>query len=280
VNTSRIPFSKCFPLLAQLRPSKRLGQNFLFDPLLLEKIAKCALPLISKTVIEIGPGPCGLTKAIVDFCSPDRLICIEKDKSFMTLHNDFLQNYSNKVEIIYDDALNIRPQALANHSLTIIANLPYSISTKLLSKWLLDLQGIDKMVLMFQKEVAERIVAKCGTKSYGRLSVFSQLLCKSESLFDISNKAFYPSPKVTSTIVKLVPQNTFFPARDIEKLQKLIALCFQQRRKMLHSILRKRYKSTVIQAALQRCEIAGTDRPEIITPEQFLQLSQELDRFR
>jgi 16S rRNA (adenine1518-N6/adenine1519-N6)-dimethyltransferase len=265
-----------YRLCADRGRSKRLGQHFLFDRGILEKIARCALPLADNgVVIEIGPGPCGLTGAILDICNPDRIYCIEKDCSLESMHADFAREYQKNIEFIYNDALTIRPQSLTDSNFTIISNLPYNVGTKLLTNWLLDLQGVDQMILMFQKEVADRICSEVGTKSYGRLSIISQLLCRVEKLFDVSNRAFYPSPKVTSTVVKLVPRKEII-VKNIAGLQNLTDLCFKQRRKMMHGILKMRYREEEVKASLLACEIDESARPETLSPAKFVELADNL----
>ncbi|MDR2598555.1 MAG: 16S rRNA (adenine(1518)-N(6)/adenine(1519)-N(6))-dimethyltransferase RsmA [Holosporales bacterium] len=263
-----------------LTHSKRLGQHFLFDRGILERIARCAMPLSEdRIVIEVGPGPCGLTAAILEICKPRRLYCVEKDVSFEKLHRDFAADHPGKLEFIYGDALDIRPQSLtSNQNFSIIANLPYNVGTKLLTNWILDPVGIGKMTLMFQKEVANRINAAIGTKAYGRLSVISQLFCEIERLFDVPAGAFYPMPKVDSTVINLVPKRTELTTDDINRLQNLTENCFQKRRKMIHTILKSKYPEPVIKETLAQCNITPTMRPEEITPSQFLRLVRHIFR--
>ena len=264
---------KKYGLLDNKKHSKSLGQHFLCDESLLRKIASCALPLENSDVVEIGPGPGGLTRGIINFIGKGSIYCIEKDSSLKPVHDNLLKNSNAHLNFIYGDALVIKPQTLTSKNITIISNLPYNVGTQILINWLADLSNIDKMVLMFQKEVAERICAKPGTKDYGRLSVISQLLCETEKVFDISNAAFFPPPKVISTVIKLTPKNIVI--KNILNLEKLTALCFQHRRKTIFSILKKTYPND-LEKTLNSCDIDKMSRPETISPEKFLKLSEKL----
>lgn len=262
---------KKYGLLTDKKHSKKLGQNFLCDSSLLAKIAKQALPLNDEDIIEIGPGPGGLTREIIKMASPSTTVyCIEKDRELEEVHKNIFEHTNANIRFIYEDALKIKPQDLTGNNIAIIANLPYNVGTRLLLNWLSDLSRISKLVLMFQKEVAERICAKAGTKAYGRLSVVTQLLCNYEKCFDVSKAAFTPAPKVDSTVIKLTPKKD--RPKNIDVLENLTSICFQQRRKTIMSILKKKYPKN-IEKALEICNIRQSSRPEEISPEQFLQLS-------
>ncbi|MDR2667299.1 MAG: 16S rRNA (adenine(1518)-N(6)/adenine(1519)-N(6))-dimethyltransferase RsmA [Holosporales bacterium] len=262
---------KKYGLLNDKKRSKSLGQHFLCDESLLRRIVACALPLGDNDIVEVGPGPCGLTRAIMDVAGDRHIFCIEKDPLLRQFHENIFSKSAPNINFIYEDALHIKPQSLTNRDVTIISNLPYNVGTKILLNWLLDLNKINKMVLMFQKEVADRICAKVGTKEYGRLSIISQLLCKTEKMFNVSNSAFYPHPQVTSTVVKLIPK--MVTIKDIKALERFTAICFSQRRKTIYSILKTHYKYNV-EETLNSCDIQKMSRPENITPEKFLELSQ------
>jgi 16S rRNA (adenine1518-N6/adenine1519-N6)-dimethyltransferase len=178
---------------------------------------------------------------------------------------------------MYKDALNVNLSDLTDKKIVIISNLPYNIGTPLLLKWLKEIQRVDRMVLMFQKEVADRIVSEPGSKSYGRLSVISQNLCVVEKMFDVSSKAFYPPPKVTSTVIKLTPkQKANF---EIEKLERLTAICFGQRRKTIFSSMRQHFPLEVLTRALNDCHIEKTIRSEVLQPAKFLDLLEKLHEY-
>ena len=264
-----------YHLLKNKQRAKSLGQHFLCDASLLQKIALCAAPYGKCDIVEIGPGPCGLTRAILGLCD-NTVFCIEKDEELEQLHMNIQKVFHERLTFVYADALGVKLQTITSNPIIIIANLPYNVGTQILLRWLGDLGAIQKMVLMFQKEVAERICAKVGTKEYGRLSIMAQLLCECEQLFDISSKAFYPAPKVESMLIKLTPKNLI----DIEQVKivdKLANLCFQQRRKTISSVLKKHYDKLTIESALNFCEIDQMARPETISPQKFLSLSAKLE---
>ncbi|MDR0744428.1 MAG: 16S rRNA (adenine(1518)-N(6)/adenine(1519)-N(6))-dimethyltransferase RsmA [Holosporales bacterium] len=261
-----------YDLLGNKSRAKAFGQHFLCDLSLLRKIALCAAPYDDCDIIEIGPGPCGLTRAILELSKENnKVYCIEKDKNLENVHKNIVRNYNNLV-FIYADALLINIHELTKKDIIIISNLPYNVSTQLLVNWLLNIKNMKKMILTFQKEVAQRICAPINTKLYGRLSIISQLLCHTEKLFDISNKAFYPPPKVLSSVVKLTPLNVNIT--NINELEKLIAICFQQRRKTIFSILKSKYEN--IEEILRKCNIDKLSRPENISPGAFLELAIHL----
>jgi 16S rRNA (adenine1518-N6/adenine1519-N6)-dimethyltransferase len=243
---------------------------------LLRKIVRVALPLEGCDVVEIGPGPGGLTLAISEFIGDGKIFAIEKDASLATLHERLLGAVGSNLEFVYADALRVNPSDFTDNDVTIIANLPYNIGTRLLVNWLLNLGRIKKLVLLFQQEVAERICAHPGTKRYGALSVLSQVVCHVEKVFDVSNKAFYPSPKVMSSVVKLTPMATLPDATSLAGLQKLVFRLFQSRRKTMYNSLRKHCEQNDIDAVLLACEIEKTARPETLPPEVFVKLSRLL----
>jgi len=258
-----------------LETKKSLGQHFLTDANLLDKIVRYAGNLTDKTVLEIGPGPGGLTRSILA-SKAKKVIAIEKDKRCIDALN-MLKNYEGKrLEIIEADALTINLNDITdNNRICLISNLPYNISTQLLINWLDQIENIESMTLMFQKEVASRIIAPPGSKTYGRLSVLCQWLCKTEKLFDISPKAFTPPPKVVSTIVSLLPyEKPLYEARR-ESLEKLCKAAFGQRRKTLRTSLKQISKSP--EDLLKRAGIDPSLRPEVLDIAQFCTLSRELD---
>ncbi len=224
-----------------LAARKSLGQNFLFDLNLTRRIARAAGPLEDFTVIEVGPGPGGLTRALL-LEGACRVIAIERDDRALAALEDIAAAYPGRLTVIAGDALDVDyAQLAAGQPTKIIANLPYNIATPLLTGWL---GGAGwppfyaSLTLMFQKEVAERIVAAPGGKDYGRLSVLCQYRCEARKLFDVNRAAFTPPPKVTSSIVQLVPILAPRPACRIEDLSRVTAAAFGQRRKMLRSSLK------------------------------------------
>ena len=253
--------------------AKSFGQHFLCDGTLLTKIVSCALPLGESDILEIGPGPCGLTRAILNFAYGRQIVCIEKDQKLKPLHDNLLKYSGANLRFIYDDALNVSLNDLDIDKITVISNLPYNVGTKILLHLLKDLDKIQSMVLMFQKEVAERICASPGSKDYGRLSVISQVLCHCEKCFDVSNRAFFPPPDVQSSVIKLTPKIN--RPHDIKNLEKLTAICFQHRRKAIYTILKKAIPG-FSQNILDSCGIEQNTRPEQISVNKFLNLSNLL----
>ena len=209
-----------------LRAKKSLGQHFLHDKNIADRIARAA-NVNSCNVVEIGPGPGSLTKSI------------EKDSRCLKELADLAAKYHDRLVLIEGDALDFNLSKIKDNKLKIVSNLPYNISVPLLIKYLQQINHISQMTLMFQKEVAERIVASPGCKEYGRLSVRAQWLCKCELLFHLKPGAFWPPPKVTSSIVKLTPYpKPLFNAKSIF-LDRVVSAGFGQRRKMLRSSLKK-----------------------------------------
>ncbi len=224
-----------------LAARKALGQNFLFDLNLTRRIARAAGPLTDHTVIEVGPGPGGLTRALL-MEGASHVIAIERDERALAALEEISAAYPARLTITAGDALDTDYEQLAaGRPVKIVANLPYNIATPLLVGWL---SGgtwppfYASLTLMFQKEVAERIVAAAGGKDYGRLSVLSQYRCEARKLFDVNRSAFTPPPNVTSSIVQLVPILAPKPVCGIEDLSRVTAAAFGQRRKMLRSSLK------------------------------------------
>lgn len=221
-----------------LLAKKNLGQNFLLNMDVVRRVARAAGNLQGQTVIEIGPGPGGLTRALLE-AGAAYVIAIERDLRCLPALDELCETYPGKLEVIHEDALKIKPQALTNAPFKIIANLPYNIGTELLIRWLDDLTNVQSFTLMFQKEVALRIVAKPNTKDYGRLAILCQYLMETSKVFDLPPGAFTPPPKVTSSVVHLVPKGLTEEALNlIPYLSRVTQLAFGQRRKMLRSSLK------------------------------------------
>jgi 16S rRNA (adenine1518-N6/adenine1519-N6)-dimethyltransferase len=255
-----------------LRAEKSLGQNFLLDLNLTGRIARCPGKLDGEIVLEIGPGPGGLTRAILE-TGAKSLLAIEKDTRCLDALADVSNAYDNRLTVLNEDALKIDEADLLSGKAHIIANLPYNVATPLLIKWLKKRHLFKSMTLMFQKEVADRIIATPRTKAYGRLSILSQWLCDVSKQFDISPKAFTPPPKVTSTVVKLVPrEQVLFPA-DPAILEKIVAKAFGQRRKMLRASM-KGFDQKNAEEMLEKAEITPTCRAEELTVEEFCRLAE------
>ncbi len=224
-----------------LSARKSLGQNFLLDLNLTRRIARTAGPLEGFTIIEVGPGPGGLTRALL-MEGADRVVAVERDERALPALADISTAWPGKLTVINGDALTTDWQSIAGESrVKIVANLPYNIATPLLTGWLTEHPWPPfwlSLTLMFQKEVAHRICADVGDNAYGRLSVISQWRCDAIKMFDVSPKAFTPPPKVTSSIVHLTPRNEPVADCDVAVLEKVTAAAFGQRRKMLRSSLK------------------------------------------
>jgi 16S rRNA (adenine1518-N6/adenine1519-N6)-dimethyltransferase len=255
-----------------LDAKKSLGQNFLFDLNLTQKIARTAGPLDGVTVIDVGPGPGGLTRAILSL-GAKKVIAVERDSRCLPALAEIEAHYPGRLEVIEGDALKTDFEALvpAGEPVRIIANLPYNVGTQLLVNWLLPKQWPPfwlSMTLMFQKEVGQRIVAEDGDNHYGRLGVLAGWRTVAEMAFDVPPQAFSPPPKVTSTVVHLLPKDKPLPC-DVAKLEKVTEAAFGQRRKML----RQSVKSLGGETLLEKAGIDPTRRAETLSVEEFVTLA-------
>lgn len=258
-----------------LDAKKSLGQNFLFDLNLTQKIARTAGPLDGVTVFEVGPGPGGLTRAILSL-GAKKVIAVERDSRCLPALAEIADHYPGRLEVIEGDALKTDFESLVpkGEPVRIIANLPYNVGTQLLVNWLLPKEWPPfwlSMTLMFQKEVGQRIVAEEGDNHYGRLGVLSGWRTVAEMAFDVPPQAFSPPPKVTSTVVHLLPKEKPLPC-DVAKLEKVTEAAFGQRRKML----RQSVKSIGGEALLEKAGIDPTRRAETLSVEEFVRLANSL----
>ncbi len=263
-----------------LSAKKSLGQNFLFDLNLTRKIARSAAPLEQHIIIEVGSGPGGLTRALLAE-GAKHVIAIERDDRAIAALQEVAAAYPEKLTIIAGDALEQDWQKLVSGPTKIIANLPYNIATPLLIGWLSSEPWppwFASLTLMFQKEVAERIVAKPGVSTYGRLSVLCQWRCQTAKLFDVNRSAFTPAPKVTSSIVHLQPRPIPAPHCNLKSLEHITAAAFGQRRKMLRSSLKSVFADPSM--TLTSLDIDPQDRAEQLTVNQFIKLAHELEKTR
>ena len=259
-----------------LDAKKSLGQNFLFDLNLTGRIARAAMPL-DGTVIEIGPGPGGLTRALL-MAGAEKVIAIEKDRRAIEALGSLVIAAEGRLEIIEGDALEVDIKTLgeAGKRRQIVANLPYNIATGLLLNWLDDLDHLDAMTLMFQREVGQRITAEVGGAAYGRLAVMAQWLCQVRSVFDIPPQAFVPPPKVTSSVVQLIPREQPLANADKTCLEDVTRALFGQRRKMLRSSI----KTLKIEGLLDGLALSGNERPERLHIEDFCAIAEALRQSR
>ena len=260
-----------------LSARKSLGQHFLLDPNLTGRIARAAGDLTGASVIEVGPGPGGLTRALLE-TDAAQVIAIEKDRRCLAALEELREHDPDRLSLVAGDALEVDPGKLGTPPRHIVANLPYNIATKLLTQWLTahaEAPGtITSMTLMFQKEVSQRLTASPRSKAYGRLSILIQWLAEVAGLFDVPAQAFVPPPKVTSTVVSIRPRTRpLHPAR-LADLERVTAAAFGQRRKMLRQSLKA--LTPDVAALLGQAGIAETARAEELDVGQFCSLARIL----
>jgi len=252
---------------------KSLGQNFLLDLNLTYKIARAGVPLKGQVVLEIGAGPGGLTRALLDE-GAGHVIAVETDRRCVAALEELVAYAEGRLTLVVADALELDEYSLSPQPSRIVSNLPYNISTPLLFKWLDRLDLFQNMTLMFQKEVAERIVAQPGSKAYGRLSVMVQWLCVANASFELPARAFIPAPKVTSTVLNLQSRPAPIAPANKEKLEAVVAATFGQRRKMLRGSLKQITDQPEL--LLRLANLDPTLRPEELSIAQFCALAEAL----
>jgi 16S rRNA (adenine1518-N6/adenine1519-N6)-dimethyltransferase len=251
-----------------------LGQNFILDLNLTRRIARAAGRLDRGTVIEIGPGPGGLTRALLAEGAA-HVVAIERDPRCLAALAELAAAFPGRVEIIAGDALELDPAALTPPPRRIVANLPYNIATALLLRWLDRIGDYDSLTLMFQREVAERLVASPRSPAYGRLSVIVQWLSLPKILFDVPPAAFVPAPKVTSSVVSLMPRPAPLAAAEKATLERITAAAFGQRRKMLRASLKT--LGVVVEPLLAAAGVTPTARAEELSVAEFCALARALE---
>ena len=262
----------------KISAKKSLGQNFLLDLNLTSKIARYASNLEQSDVLEIGPGPGGLTRSLLNE-GARKVVAIEKDTRCIAALEEVQTQFAGKLKIVQGDALSTEVRQYLTHPVQIIANLPYNIGTELLVRWLNSTTWPSfwqSMTLMFQKEVANRIVASPGSKAYGRLSVMAQWRCNTKIAFNIPATAFTPPPKVESSIVHFEAlKEPRFPA-EVNKLEFVVSKAFNQRRKMLRGALKGHFKN--VEEGLLAIGVVPTKRAENVTIQEFCLMAQILVR--
>jgi len=276
---SEILTTKEFVEKYELMAKKALGQNFLLDANITDKIVRLSLEnqgikdLSQESVVEVGPGPGGLTQAVLRK-NPKKFSVIEMDERCLNILKE-IKEYYKQLEIISGDALKFAwdEKAKVDGKFHVVSNLPYNISVVLLTGWLYKIENIKSLTLMFQKEVADRITADIGCKDYGRISVISQLQCEVIKLFDLSPTCFVPAPKIWSSVLLFVPKKEALDESILDKVSKLTELAFGQRRKMIRQSLKS---INGILEILEELGIEPTLRAENLTPYQYLDIAKRL----
>jgi len=259
-----------------LSAKKSMGQNFLLDLNLTAKIARLASDLTGCDVLEIGPGPGGLTRGLLAE-GARRVVAVEKDARCMAALAEIAAVYPGRLHIINGDALEIDVAAHLTPPIRVVANLPYNIGTELLVRWLTPPEWPpfwQSLTLMFQREVAHRIVARPGTKAYGRLAILAQWRCEARIVMELSPEAFTPPPKVSSAVVHLVARHVPLYPADAQTLSRVVAAAFNQRRKMLRSALKG--VAPDIEGRILAAGLRPTDRAEQISVEGFCALARQV----
>ena len=259
-----------------IKAKKSLGQNFLIDQEVLELIVD-TVDIFNKEVLEIGPGSGNLTAHILRK-KPKRVIVVEKDNDLSLLLKEKL---NDEITIINDDILNISEDKISNEKLTVFGNLPYNISTEILSKWIININKkfwFNSLVLMFQKEVANRIIADSNTSNYGRLSILSKWKLDIVKVIDIKPQSFFPRPKIDSSLLVFTPKLNFFKLENAKNLEMLTRVFFSQRRKMLKKPFNKIFKNP--KETSQKFNIDLNLRPQNLEPEIYYKLVKEYEELR
>jgi len=256
-----------------IKPKKNLGQNFLTDRNILEKVIN-STSIEGKNILEVGPGTGNLTSLILQK-NPKKFFVVEKDNY---LANKLKNNFKEKLIIINDDILQINEKSLLEEKLTVFGNLPYNISTEILTKWILNLQDtfwFDHLILMFQKEVANRIIAKFNTPVYGRLSILTHWKLDVEKICDIKPESFYPIPKVDSSLLFFTPKTNFFVLKNSKNLEKITRIFFNHRRKMLKKPFNQLFNGN--QKILDKLKINLSLRPQNLDFDTYYKLTKEYE---
>ena len=259
-----------------IKAKKSLGQNFLTDRTVLEKIVN-ATEIKNKTILEVGPGTGNLTSFILKN-DPKKVFVVEKDRDLCKILKD---TFNDQVTIINDDILNINENLLFNENVTVFGNLPYNISTQILGKWIINLKDnfwFDHLVLMFQKEVADRIIAKFNTSSYGRLSILSNWKLNIRKICDIKPVSFSPKPKIESTLLIFSPKQDYYKIKDPKNLEKITRIFFNHRRKMLKKPFNQLFNGN--KKVLEKLKLDLNLRPQNLTFETYYKLADEYEILR
>ena len=259
-----------------IKAKKSLGQNFLIDRNILKIISEVT-SIKDKIVLEIGPGTGNLTSFILKK-KPKKFIVIEKDND---LASNIAEIFKDQLNIINDDVLNVDENSLASEKITVFGNLPYNISTEILSRWIINLKNdfwFDRLVLMFQKEVADRIIAKFNSSYYGRLTILSNWKLNIEKICDIKPESFSPRPKIESSLLVFSPKENFFKINDPKNLEKITRVFFNHRRKMIKKPYNQLFNGN--QKVLDKLKIDLSLRPQNLNFETYYKLTNEFENLR
>ena len=259
-----------------IKAKKSLGQNFLTDTDILEKIVNTTV-IKGKNILEVGPGTGNLTSFIIKN-NPKKFFVIEKDDN---LAKNLSETFNDQLTIINDDILNIDENLLFKENITVFGKLPYNISTEILSKWIINLKDdpwFDFLILMFQKEVADRIIAKFNTSKYGRLSILSNWKLNIKKILDIKPESFFPKPKIDSTLLLFTPKNNFFRLKDPKNLEKITRIFFNQRRKMIKKPFNQLFNGD--QKILDKLQIDLNLRPQNLNIDTYYKLTNEYEKLK
>ncbi len=259
-----------------IRAKKSLGQNFLIDRTVLEQIVD-SVEVNNKEILEIGPGSGNLTIHILKK-KPKKIYVVEKDNDLSILLNE---KFNDEIIIINDDILKVSENKISKEKLTVFGNLPYNISTKILSKWIVNINKefwFDQLVLMFQKEVADRIIAESNTSNYGRLSILSSWKLDIKKIIDIKPESFSPRPKIDSSLLILTPKKNFFELKDPKNLETVTRIFFNQRRKMIKKPFNQIFKNA--ENISKKFNINLNLRPQNLEPEMYYKLTKEYEDLR
>ena len=252
---------------------KSLGQNFLIDHNILEQIVN-TVEITNQEILEIGPGTGNLTTYILKK-KPRKIFVVEKDNDLAVLLSE---KFNKEINIINNDILKIAEDKISDEKLTVFGNLPYNISTEILSKWIVNLKKnfwFDNLVLMFQKEVADRIIAECNTSKYGRLSILSNWKLNIKKIIDIKPESFSPRPKIDSSLLLFTPKKNFFDIKDPKNLEMITRIFFSQRRKMLKKPFNQVFKNP--KEVSKKFNIDLNLRPQNLIPEVYFNLVKEYE---
>ena len=260
-----------------IKAKKSLGQNFLIDNEIINKIVSSG-SIFNKNILEIGPGTGNLTNAILKK-NPKKLFVIEKDSNLCSILE---KKFDKKIQIINDDILKFDEEKLINEKLIVFGNLPYNISTEILCKWIINVTDdnfwFEELVLMFQKEVAERIIAKFNTSNYGRLSILSNWKLEIQKISDISPECFSPKPKIDSTLLFFRPKKNYYRIKDPVNLEKITRIFFNQKRKTIKKPFNQIFNNNT--EIINKLELNLNLRPQNLDLITYLKLTEEYEKLR